>query len=225
MNTDTAWQPNVHPATLSGELATSSLTRSTTVQDLLLLATSHERAGVETTDQLKRLRTELGGLGVKPITWDCPNQWGDCVTEGPTSRALFRRALALRGFHWGRRFDYPSRSKRGIVLGGGASLHDKLAVKAGIEAVVGIHGLIAFYVADDTEGDSSYIGADGDLALFGRTASLRGTDSNHAVNRFSSASIHIEQSSGICESPALATEIAVAIARVLHALMPARAAL
>ncbi len=68
---------------------------------------------------------------------------------------------ALGGFHWGRRFDHSWRSKRGIVLGGGASLRDKLTVKAEIEAVVGVHGLIAFYVADDAEGDKSYLGADG----------------------------------------------------------------
>ncbi len=219
METDTVWQQNVLP-TPPAELATACLTRSSTTPepaatatDLLLVASSDD-AGVETGDQLEHLRTELGGLGVSPVV-------GDSMSEPPASRAPFGRALALRGFRWGKRFNHSWRSRRGIVVGGGASLRDKLAVKAGIEAVIGVHGLIAFYVADEAGGDSSYIGADGDLALFDHIASLRGTASGDAVNRLSSAGIQVRQSSGILETPALAADVAVATARVLYALMPA----
>lgn len=234
---------NLHPSWQTGqpslptELAAACLTRPSIApelaaeerraettcptSDLLLLVPDEETAGVETGAQLEQLRTELTELGISPIVW---NGGTDPMTEGPTSPAPFRRALALRGFSWGQRSDHLWRSKRGIVLGGGASLREKLAVKAGIEAVVGAHGLIAFYVADDAAGDSSFVGADGDLALFRAIAGLRGTGSDHALNRLSSASIQIEQSCGILETPALAEAVAVATARVLHVLIPAGAA-
>ncbi len=233
MNTDTVWQPNAS-ATSPGELATCLTQapapetmvgrdrgqRSAIPTDLLLLASNEASEGVDTGDQFDRLRGELEALGVTPIVWHCLGRRRDCLAE-ESLQGDFDRALALRGFHWGRRFDHSWRSKRGIVLGGGASLRDKLTVKAGIEAVTGFHGLIAFYVADDAEGDKSYLGADGDLALFGEISSLRGTAGSQTVNRFSSASIQIGQSSGILETPALASALAVATARVLHALMPA----
>ncbi len=234
MNTDTVWQPNAS-ANPPGELATCLTQtpapetmvgrdrgeRSAIPTDFLLLASNDASEGVDTGDQFDRLRGELEALGVTPIVWHCLGQRRECLAEKSSSPSTFDRALALRGFHWGRRFDHSWRSKRGIVLGGGASLRDKLTVKAGIEAVVGVHGLIAFYVADDAEGDKSYLGADGDLALFGEINGLRGTAGGQTINRFSSASIQIEQSSGILETPALASAIAVATARVLHALMPA----
>jgi len=202
--------------------------------DLCIFAAHGGDLELGTSAQLSRLKAELFGRGRMPTVWECRGIGGGetCRRWHITSSEIqpasfpgfghlltayppFRSAVGLHGFRWGRRLGYPDESKRGLILGGRASKDDKLTIRAAIESEVGIRGLIAFYVADEREGDASFRGLDGDLGAFDQTPFLRGTSARNVVNRLSPAGIQIEQSRGVRHHPILAEKVAVGIAKAL----------
>lgn len=204
--------------------------------DLVIAAPHGGSIEKATSDQLAHLRRRLSTLGLAPAVWDCRGEWED----GPSSRrwhvdpaAIQRRsfpgldylmtafppfsyAVALHGFRWGPRDDDPHQDKRGIVLGGRAPISDKLAIRQAIEVELGISGLVAFYLADESTGDHSFPGLDGDLADFDGTPALRGTGARDVVNRLSPHGLRIEQSRGVRESSILTEKVAAGIARAIE---------
>ncbi len=211
-------------------------------EDVCLFAPHSGEAEIGTGVQLARLKTELNGLGWMPTVWECRGfcsgdetyrRWHVDASEIQrasfpgfehllTAYPPFRSAVALHGFRWGRRLGKPEEHKRGLILGGRASQDDKLTMRAAIEREVGIRGLIAFYVADEREGDVSFRGLDGDLGNFDQTRYLRGTNARNVVNRLSPSGIQIELSRGIRHHPILAEKVAVGIAKAIDEIFSRR---
>ena len=204
--------------------------------DLCVLAPHGGSIETETSDQLAMLKHELQRLGIVPTVWDCRGSWGGDETRRRwhvrademqrasfpgldhllTAFPPFRFAVALDGFRWGLRPDAAGASKRGIILGGRAPKCAKLALRKAIEQQIGIRGLIAFYIADEREGDESFPGIDGDLAMFGELSQVRGTGARHVVHRLSPAGLVIQQSLGVRRHAILAEKVAVGAARALE---------
>lgn len=202
---------------------------------LLIFAPHGGSIELKTSVELATAKSRLIALGTTPAVWDAQGIWGNNqtyqrwhITSGDINPAsfpgldhlvarysTFPHALAFHGFSWN---ETSASFKEGIVIGGRASLADKLAVKAAIEAEVGT-GVISFYVADGS-GDHSFPGPDGDLAAFPDLAELRGVSADNIVNRLSPAGgIQIEQSRGVRETTLLATGVATGAANALHHLV------
>jgi hypothetical protein len=209
-------------------------TVETGTADLLIFAPHGGSIEVKTSAELATAKNRLITLGTTPAVWDAQGTWGSNqtyrrwhITSGDIHPAsfpgldylvarytTFPHAFAFHGFNWD---ETDAGFKRGIVIGGRASLADKLAVKNAIEAEAGT-GVISFYVADGS-GNCSFPGPDGDLAAFSDLAELRGVSADNIVNRLSPAGgIQIEQSRGVRET-ALATGVATGVANALHDLV------
>ncbi len=201
--------------------------------ELVIAAPHGGSIEIATSDQLALLKRQLSSLGVAPAVWDCRGEWSggqsferwhiaaDDIQRSSfpgldhlmTVFPPFAHAVALHGFRWGPRDDDRRQDRRGIVLGGRAPIATKLAVRQAIEVELGIRGLIAFYLADESAGDRSFPGFDGDLADLDGVPALRGTGARNVVNRLSPSGLHVEQSRGVRESPILAAKVAAGVAR------------
>jgi phage replication-related protein YjqB (UPF0714/DUF867 family) len=209
-------------------------TVETGTANLLIFAPHGGSIELGTSDELATAKSRLIALGTTPAVWDAQGIWGNNqtyqrwhITSGdinPASYpglknlvktyATFPHAFAFHGFSWNEAKDS---FKLGIVIGGRASLGDKLTVMNEIEAAVGT-GVISFHIADGS-GDRSFPGTDGDLAAFSGLAELRGVSADNIVNRLSPAGgIQIEQSRGVRETT-LATHVATSVADALHSLI------
>ncbi len=207
--------------------------------DLCLFTPHGGNIELATSDQLAHTKSELLNLGLVPTIWDCRGRWGGGETferwhvtstdlrlaSFPgleflmTSYLPFRYAVGLHGFSWERRDDDPSQYRRGIIIGGRASMSDKLAIRSAIEAELGISTLIAFYIADEVEGDQSFRGLDGDLTALGKSRRWRGTSVRNIANRLSPSGIHIEQSRGVRRNAIISEKVALGIAKGLDKLV------
>ncbi len=239
-------EPGPSSTTLDGSAFGDSFTEPTAgksfteavqtgTDDLLIFAPHGGAIETGTSDQLATIDTELTILGTPAAVWDAQGTWGSGqthrrwhVTSEDINTVSFPgldhlvdtyttwpHALALHGFTWDETTDTAT-WKRGIVIGGRASLTHKQTIKDAIEDEVGV-GVISFVLTNTAGADVAIAGLDGNLGSFAKVSELRGTSTQNIVNRLSpTGGIQIEQSRGVRDNVTLAEQVAIGLANALH---------